>query len=477
MRNVLFVIVAVSITATAHSETIYLKDGSKIIGTIIKADDETMELKTPHGILKINREMITSIDYAGQPVEERKQTPSPPTGPAKIRLLRVEVIGGAAQVLTDGAARFNSFFMEAPARLVIDLNDTVLTKSASGGEGNGEPVVSWRVGQLRMKPRAVARVVFVLRQKLPYEVWAEEGGLQVQFEQPRPVETEWLEELPSVAESVQTMTQEELNAFFDGLEERTPIQLFFKDGSYRLGTFEEYVSSRGRGEIWFKPQGGGFFSGTGYRISRIKSARLLKKQPSTRTKISDERQMPVAPYTYKKGSFELSGGLRTANDEAEAGFWGEVAYMRYLSRVVSMGVAVGYSKSDNKVNLLSEGDIGILPILGRLRFETPGGGFFISGSAGMYMFSHELSSRFKNILSALSLEITEDIQTTFSGAISGGLIFGSESTNFSFGITKHFVNPEVEGKLTDLLTGVSAVVKAPVDLAPLVLQATLHMRF
>ena len=61
------------LTAYAIAETITLRDGSKITGTITKQTETIVELKTTYGTLTIDKSNITSIDFGGgssQPAQQ-----------------------------------------------------------------------------------------------------------------------------------------------------------------------------------------------------------------------------------------------------------------------------------------------------------------------------------------------------------------------------------------------------------------------
>jgi len=53
------------LAGSALAETITLRDGSKIKGTITKQTDVNVEVKTSYGILTIDKSNIASIDYSG----------------------------------------------------------------------------------------------------------------------------------------------------------------------------------------------------------------------------------------------------------------------------------------------------------------------------------------------------------------------------------------------------------------------------
>ncbi len=51
----------------ASAETILLKDGSRMTGTIVSAGADSIQFQTPDGVLTIRRERIQSIDYGSAP--------------------------------------------------------------------------------------------------------------------------------------------------------------------------------------------------------------------------------------------------------------------------------------------------------------------------------------------------------------------------------------------------------------------------
>jgi len=61
------------LAAYAVAETITLRDGSKITGTITKQTETIVELRTTYGTLTIDKSNITSIDFGGgssQPAQQ-----------------------------------------------------------------------------------------------------------------------------------------------------------------------------------------------------------------------------------------------------------------------------------------------------------------------------------------------------------------------------------------------------------------------
>jgi len=58
---------------TINAEIIYLKDGTKIIGKILNMNDKEVTIETDIGILKIERDKISSIQYEDESKKEDKK--------------------------------------------------------------------------------------------------------------------------------------------------------------------------------------------------------------------------------------------------------------------------------------------------------------------------------------------------------------------------------------------------------------------
>jgi hypothetical protein len=56
-----------------YAETVTLRDGSKLNGTITKQSESTLEIRTPYGILTIDKSNIVSIDFGVGPSETGHQ--------------------------------------------------------------------------------------------------------------------------------------------------------------------------------------------------------------------------------------------------------------------------------------------------------------------------------------------------------------------------------------------------------------------
>ncbi len=68
--KVLFVLILVLIPILGLADTIYLLDGSVIIGEILEITDDTVTIKTKMGVLEIDKENIERIEFEELPEEE-----------------------------------------------------------------------------------------------------------------------------------------------------------------------------------------------------------------------------------------------------------------------------------------------------------------------------------------------------------------------------------------------------------------------
>ena len=108
MRRVfIHLVVAMMLASPALAETILLKDGSRMTGTILGADADSVRFQTPDGVLTIRRERIQSIDYGTEPPAPRSTSPpatSPPaaTSPPRDKVGRDLAIVGAGMMALGG---------------------------------------------------------------------------------------------------------------------------------------------------------------------------------------------------------------------------------------------------------------------------------------------------------------------------------------------------------------------------------------
>ncbi len=177
---------------------------------------------------------------------------------------------------------------------------------------------------------------------------------------------------------------------------------------------------------------------------------------------------------------ELNGGWRAANKELKSGLWGEVARMWYMDCVGSMGLAVGYSKSDNKIRSLSKGDVTIWSFLGKVRLHTDPEkqiGYFGEVSGGVYAFVHRLDSDVTDALAASGYSASEDVSPTFGGSVGAGVRYGPPNCNFALGIFRHLMRPESKVTVTNHNTHTTRTSKEHLDLNSTVIQAAFRFQY
>lgn len=66
----------------ASAETITLRDGSKLTGTITKQTETQLELKTSYGTLTIEKSNVVSVDYGSQAIQPQSQPQQTETQPS-----------------------------------------------------------------------------------------------------------------------------------------------------------------------------------------------------------------------------------------------------------------------------------------------------------------------------------------------------------------------------------------------------------
>lgn len=124
MRRVLiYLIVAMTFAGPALAETILLKDGSRMTGTIVGADADSVRFQTPDGVLTIRRERIQSIDYGAETTVPRPVSPpaaSPPAATPPPQTVPVETTAPA-----DANSKSFQFILEPGYRFA--------TSEAEGG--------------------------------------------------------------------------------------------------------------------------------------------------------------------------------------------------------------------------------------------------------------------------------------------------------------------------------------------------------
>jgi type IV pilus assembly protein PilQ len=135
-------------------------------------------------------------------VDTGQQAPIPESRGELLEVTVTADVRGAPTVTLAGHGEldFESFVLEDPPRLVLDLHDVTSRLEEHHfmvGEGG---VIRVRAGQYRRDPRLISRVVFDLERKVPYRIEPAEGELVVSFGEPVAQVTEPLEEEPALPE-------------------------------------------------------------------------------------------------------------------------------------------------------------------------------------------------------------------------------------------------------------------------------------
>jgi len=121
--------------------------------------------------------------YFGTP-EAPLSGPEPEGVPAS-RLRRIEVYQDGdetvVEILGDGEFAYSTFRLESPERFVVDLDGVVNTSNRSTFAVETEVLDQVRVGQFRLRPDPVSRVVFDLSDFHPPRMQALANGLRVSF--------------------------------------------------------------------------------------------------------------------------------------------------------------------------------------------------------------------------------------------------------------------------------------------------------
>jgi len=102
------------------------------------------------------------------------------------RLLRVELLSTdptVVEVVVDRAFEYSYYRLPDPERLVVDLKGVVSTTREPRIEVGQGPVTRIRVGQNRLEPRKVSRIVFDLERSIKPIVERSESGLTVTLQE------------------------------------------------------------------------------------------------------------------------------------------------------------------------------------------------------------------------------------------------------------------------------------------------------
>jgi opacity protein-like surface antigen len=117
------------LSSPLRAETVYLKDGGQLHGSIISAGPERIELATENGTMAIRRDRIQRIEYgtASPPAVPSQAAPPPAQPPASYSEPWREPLAGGSSLLTLGLG------MQFP------ISDVDLGEMTGGGKGlNGD---------------------------------------------------------------------------------------------------------------------------------------------------------------------------------------------------------------------------------------------------------------------------------------------------------------------------------------------------
>lgn len=70
VKRICVMAILIFVSGVVFSETVYLKDGSKVVGTIIQSDENSVKIKTDLGELIIPKDKIKRISYTEEKEDE-----------------------------------------------------------------------------------------------------------------------------------------------------------------------------------------------------------------------------------------------------------------------------------------------------------------------------------------------------------------------------------------------------------------------
>src|ERR1700734_3614735 len=74
-----FVVLAALFSAAgAHADEIKLKDGTKIVGTIVGFEDNSFKVKTSYGFAVVQKDQVVSITVSGEATQLEPDSPKKP---------------------------------------------------------------------------------------------------------------------------------------------------------------------------------------------------------------------------------------------------------------------------------------------------------------------------------------------------------------------------------------------------------------
>ncbi len=128
-----------------------------------------------------DREVVAALERLG--TAEEPQPGVQPSGVLATRLAGVEVVGGEStlRVMGDGAFEYETFYLDDPPRVVIDLQGVVDASPQASVEVASGPVDRVRMAQFQSYPERVARVVIDLAEPAVPVIRGTSDGLEVAF--------------------------------------------------------------------------------------------------------------------------------------------------------------------------------------------------------------------------------------------------------------------------------------------------------
>lgn len=115
--------VAVTMTAPARADEFKLKDGSKVVGTIVGFDDNSFKVKTSYGFAIVQKDQVVSISISGEAkkpeAEKKKSEPAVEKAPAPPKPTKTETASA-----TPLPAMANPVKSDAPTESALAANKT-----------------------------------------------------------------------------------------------------------------------------------------------------------------------------------------------------------------------------------------------------------------------------------------------------------------------------------------------------------------
>jgi hypothetical protein len=109
MRTCLLILTLALLPAFAGAETVYLKDGTRLMGRVTQAGAGGVTVETPDGLLEVKRERIDHIDYTEPGAVPPPGAPTDGHVPAKVKTAEHlnSIVVGLGGTIPAGAHKFN----------------------------------------------------------------------------------------------------------------------------------------------------------------------------------------------------------------------------------------------------------------------------------------------------------------------------------------------------------------------------------